>query len=191
MGDSRTLGGRWRVLSTTSPYVATGDRLTIFAGADGLELAGTSASPGSVVPWDVVEASKDWDSGTVTVELGDGTSVALRPEDGAEPLSLIAAIHEWRDEVAAIPRRSPYAEHPAGPNRLLVVYPSGDTGEELDPGAFLEAVAADARWRAEHGWTLVSLVGLPVRHAGAKDLFSVAGSGYTTKAAMGGLYARS
>lgn len=191
MGDPRTLGGRWRVLSTTSPYVATGDRLTIYAGADGLELAGTSAAPGSVVPWDVVEASKDWDSGTVTVALGDGTAVALRPEDGAEPLSLIAAIHDWRDERPSLRRRSPYSEHPAGPNRLLVVYPSGDTGEEIDPGAFLEAVAADARLRAEDGWTLVSLVGLPLRHAGVMAVFSAAGSGYATKAAIGGLYARS
>ena len=45
--------------------------------------------------------------------------------------------------------------------------------------------------RNRKGWKgIVSLVALPVRHAGVK-MFGVEGSGYTTKAAMAGLYARS
>jgi hypothetical protein len=187
MAEARTLGGRWRVIATAIPYLAAGDRITLVAGPDGLELAGGAGSPGSVVPWNAVEASAAWDTGFVTIDLGDGTSVALRPEDGAEAPALLAAIREWRDSPAAT-RRSPFAAHAAGPDRVLVVYPSGDVGDEIDPTAFLGAVAADAQLRAEQGWTLVSLVALPLRHAGT--VFGQDGSGYATKAAIGGLYAR-
>lgn len=190
MGESRHLEGRWRVAVTTSPSIRNDTVLSLTAHPDGLEL-GADGADGRMVPWGLAAASVDPLSELVTLELGAGTSVAVWPIDGADPQALIAAIRDGQAVEATTGRRhSMFREHPAGPDRILVVYPSGDTGEEIDADAFLAAVAADAELRAANGWTLVSLVALPVRHAGVK-MFGVEGSGYTTKAAVGGLYARS
>jgi hypothetical protein len=190
MGESRHLEGRWRVAVTTSPSIRNDTLLSLTAHPDGLEL-GADDADGRIVPWGLAAASVDPLSGLVTLELGAGTSVAVWPVEGADPQALVAAVRDGRAAEAATGRRhSTFGEHPAGPDRVLVIYPSGDTGEEIDADTFLAAVAADAELRAANGWTLVSLVALPVRHAGVK-MFGVEGSGYTTKAAMGGLYARS
>ena len=62
---------------------------------------------------------------------------------------------------------------------------------ELDPAtmAWTElGTAGKADFNAEEGWTLVSLVGLPLRQGGVA--FGLEGASITTKAMLGGLYAR-
>jgi hypothetical protein len=78
-------------------------------------------------------------------------------------------------------------EFPAGPGRSLVVYGSGDFGIEVDPFLFFGQVAADAAARAERGQAIVSMVGLPLRHAGVG--FGREGSGFETKSCVAVLYA--
>ena len=188
MGEPSRLDGRWRVAVTTSPTIATGSEVSLHAHDDGLEVV--DGVVGTMAPWGLVEAAVDPLNGLVTLELGGGSSLALWPIEGAAAQQLLAAIRAGRaTEASTGRRRSPYRELPAGPDRILVLYPSGDSGEELAAEAYLAAIAADAGFRAEDGWTLVSLVALPLRHAGVK-MFGTQGSGYTTKAAMGGLYAR-
>ena len=190
MGEPRPLDGRWRVAVTTSPDVDTGSEVSLAAHADGLGII-PEGGPGTFAPWGVTEAAVDPFNGLVALDLGGGRSLALWPVEGADVRQLLEAIRDGRATAAATGRRrSPYREMPAGPDRVLVVYPSGDSGEEVAAEAYLAAIAADAEFRAADGWTLVSLVALPLRHAGVK-MFGVEGSGYTTKAAMGGLYARS
>jgi hypothetical protein len=90
---------------------------------------------------------------------------------------------------AQVDSRSPFETLLAGPDRVIVPYPSGDDGGELDGTRYLAAIADDARLRADEGWTLISLVALPLRQGGVA--FGLQGSGITTKAVVGGLYARS
>jgi hypothetical protein len=78
-------------------------------------------------------------------------------------------------------------EFAAGPGRLLVVHRSLDSGDEIDPFVLFGEIAADAEQRAERGQSIVSMVGLPLRHAGAA--FGREGSGYETKGCVAVLYA--
>jgi hypothetical protein len=189
MGEPRRLDGRWRVAVTTIPTIETGSEVELNAAEDGLEVV--DGGLGTMAPWGMVDASLDPLNGLVTLELGGGGSLALWPLEGADPDRLVGAIRVGRaTEASTGRRRSPFRELPAGPDRIIVVYPSGDTGDELDAAALLAAIAADAGFRAADGWSLVSLVALPLRHAGVKA-FGVQGSGYATKAAVGGLYSRS
>jgi hypothetical protein len=190
MGEPRRLDGRWRVAVTTSPDVDTGRQVSLTAHNDGLAIS-PEGGPGTFAPWGVTAADVDPFNGLITLDLGGGRSLALWPVEGADARQLLDAIRDGRAaEAATGHRRSPYQEMQAGPDRVLVIYHSGDTGDEVAADAYLAAIAADAEIRAADGWTLVSLVALPLRHAGVKA-FGVQGSGYTTKAAMGGLYARS
>jgi hypothetical protein len=190
MAEPRGLDGRWSVAVTTNPGIANGSEVALVAREDGLEVV-AGDGPGQVSPWGAVDAAVDPLNGLVILELGRGRSLALWPGEGADPRQQLEAIHTGRETESAVGRRrSLYQELPAGPDRILVVYPSGDTGDELDADVIYAAVAEDARVRAEGGWTLVSLVALPLRHAGVK-LWGTEGSGYATKAALGGLYARS
>ena len=84
--------------------------------------------------------------------------------------------------------RSRFETLPAGPDRVIVPYHSGDNGGELDGTAYLAAIAEDARLRADAGWQLHSLVALPLRQGGV--VLGLDGSGITTKAIIGGLYAK-
>jgi hypothetical protein len=91
-----------------------------------------------------------------------------------------AAVETWRDVVEIV-------ELPAGPDQVLVVYRSADTGNELDPTAIFGAVAADAAARASRGEWIVTIAVMPLRHAG--QVFSEA-SGYETKDAIAVVYGR-
>jgi len=70
-------------------------------------------------------------------------------------------------------------EHPAGDNQVIVTYVSDDTGEEVDPSAIAEEIAADAEQRAAHGYRIVAMAGMPLRHSAVA--FGRDGSGYNTK----------
>jgi hypothetical protein len=73
-------------------------------------------------------------------------------------------------------------EHDAGNGQVIVTYTSDDTGNEVDPSALAEEIAADARQRATAGMRLVAMAGIPLRHAAVE--FGREGSGYNTKEAV-------
>jgi hypothetical protein len=80
------------------------------------------------------------------------------------------------------------SEFSAGPNQTIVVYSSGDTGEEIDPTQLYGEIAADAERRAAEGWRIVSTAAVPLRHAGT--FMGLEGSGFETKACVAVVYAR-
>ena len=79
-------------------------------------------------------------------------------------------------------------EFAAGPNQSIVVYSSGDSGNEVDPAGLYGAIAQDAERRAAEGWRIVSTAAVPVRHAGA--FMGREGSGYETKASVAVIYGK-
>lgn len=79
-------------------------------------------------------------------------------------------------------------EFSAGPDQLIVVYTSMDTGEEVDPPALFAAIAKDAGRRARDGWRIVSTADVPTRHSQA--FLAREGSGYTTKTSIAVIYGR-
>ena len=79
-------------------------------------------------------------------------------------------------------------EYPAGPDHVIVVYQPPDLGMEIDPANLMGWVAADARERAKNGLRMLSIMSIPMRHAGTA--FGNDGSGYQTKVAVTVLYER-
>jgi hypothetical protein len=79
------------------------------------------------------------------------------------------------------------SEFSAGPNQMIVVYVSSDTGTEVDPAALYGEIAQDAARRAESGHRIVSMAAVPVRHTGA--FLARQGSGYESKIAVAVIYA--
>jgi hypothetical protein len=73
-----------------------------------------------------------------------------------------------------------------GSGQTMVIYVSDDTGGELvAPDVFAE-VGRDATARAQRGLRIVSMVSIPLRHAGA--VLGREGSGYETKVAIAVVY---
>jgi hypothetical protein len=182
MGEQR-VDGSWRVVQSTDPSIrrATTARLAITD--DGLRLWIEGAGSYEIA-WSVGTVATA-SNGQTVLGTGHGT-VWLEPQAGADPTALAAAVASRRD---AAPSTPAHPEFPAGDGQLLVLYRGADDGSEVDPAHLLAVIADDASRRSADGWHLVSMVGLPLRHAGQK-LFGVDGSGYTTKAAIGCLYAR-
>jgi hypothetical protein len=81
------------------------------------------------------------------------------------------------------------AELSAGPDHVIVVYRSEDTGTEIDAVSIFRAIAADAKARAESGLRILSMTSMPLRHAGTA--WGNDGSGYQTSVAVAVLYERS
>jgi hypothetical protein len=79
-------------------------------------------------------------------------------------------------------------EFNAGPNQTIVLYSSGDTGAELDPGVLYRQIATDAELRAVGGWRIVSIAEIPLRHGGT--FMGLEGAGFETKASVAVVYAR-
>lgn len=79
-------------------------------------------------------------------------------------------------------------EYSAGPDHVVVVYQPPDIGTEIDPANFMGWIAADARDRAKEGLRMLSIMSMPLRHAGTA--FGNDGSGYLTKVAVTVLYER-
>lgn len=80
-------------------------------------------------------------------------------------------------------------EFAAGPDQTIVVYDSGDTGEEIDPFGMFELIARDAARRAASGWRIASTAEVSTRHSQA--FLAREGSGYTTRTAVAVVYGRS
>ena len=76
----------------------------------------------------------------------------------------------------------------ACPDHVIVLYRPQDIGGEVDSLSIFSAIAADARARASAGLRILSMTGMPLRHAGTA--FGNDGSGYQTKAAIAVLYER-
>jgi hypothetical protein len=179
-----TINGLWTVASTTDSIFAAGMTVTFTARSDGLAIESLEGT-GSVTPWQVVRHTVSADGQSV-VDTAGGT-IRLRPIGDARASDIGIAIAARREAGEAPRTSSPYPEFAAGEGQVLVLYRSGDTGDELDPAELLAAIAADAALRLETGWRMTSMVTLPLRHAGQKA-FAVEGSGYTTKAVFGVLY---
>jgi hypothetical protein len=79
-------------------------------------------------------------------------------------------------------------ELPAGDGQTIVVYEPLDTSVEVDPVAIFDWVAGDAAGRAAHGWRLVSLDTMSLRHSAL--FMGREGSGYESKVAVICLYSR-
>ncbi len=179
-----TINGFWRVASTTDSIYAVGMTVTFTARPDGLAIESLEGT-GSVTPWRTVRHTVSADGRSV-IETAGGT-LRLDPVGDAQASDIGIAIASRRVPGQESRTSSPYPEFPAGDGQALVLYRSGDTGDELDPAALLAAIASDAAMRAETGWRMTSMMTLPLRHAGQK-VFGADGSGYTTKAAFGVLY---
>ena len=82
----------------------------------------------------------------------------------------------------------PGTEFEAGPNQTIVVYTPPDTGNEVDPEAVFEGIAADASYRAANGWRIVSTAAMPTRHAGT--FLGLDGGGFETKMSVVVVYAK-
>ncbi len=179
------IAGTWSVTSSTDSRFAKGARLEFIDTPGGLVIA-VQGGPSITVRWSAAEFDGGPESqGAVFTGVG---TIWVKPLEGAYTADLAQAVEGRRAQ--ALPQGGPsvdYREYPAGEGQLLVLYEPFDTGDEVDPGALLAGIAADSARRAVACWRLVSLVGLPLRHAGVK-LFGVEGSGYTTKAAVGALY---
>lgn len=178
------IDGLWTIASTTDSIFAAGMTVTFAARSDGLAIESLEGT-GSVTPWRIVRHTVSADGQSVIDTVG-GT-IRLTPVGDARASDIGIAIASRREAGEAPRTSSPYPEFGAGEGQVLVLYRSGDTGDELDPAALLAAIAADAALRLETGWRMTSMVTLPLRHAGQKA-FAAEGSGYTTKAAFGVLY---
>jgi hypothetical protein len=81
-------------------------------------------------------------------------------------------------------------EYAAGPNQLIVVYVSEDTGEMIDVDEVWASIAADAQARAAQGWRIVSTAGVPMRQMGtAGNILLQSGGQYATQATIAIVYA--
>jgi hypothetical protein len=178
-----TINGLWRVASSTDSTFARGMTVTFSVQPDGLAIESLEGT-GSVTPWRMIRHTVAPDGQSI-IDTAGGT-LRVDPTGDARTSDIAIAIASRRER-GQEPRVSPHPSFPAGDGQVLVLYGSGDTGDELDPAALLGAVAADAAMRAETGWRMVSMVALPLRHGG--EPFGLAGSGFTTKAALGALYA--
>ena len=183
MSDQQ-LSGTWRVAQSTEPGIRRGATVRIGASEAGLRISAEGGG-GVDVPWSAARLATA-SNGQVVIDTGRGT-VWADPQAGASPAPLAEAYASYRSAPASA--AIAYPEYPAGEGRLLVLYLSDDDGSEVDPAELLARMGADAASRAAGGWRLESMAGLPLRHAGQK-MFGVEGSGYTTKAAIGCLYAR-
>lgn len=80
-------------------------------------------------------------------------------------------------------------EFDAGGGQSIVVYTSGDIGEEIDPSELFAVIAADSVERAAAGEHIVSMTSTALRHTQA--MMAREGSGYQSKFAVAVVFARS
>jgi hypothetical protein len=79
----------------------------------------------------------------------------------------------------------------AGPDQLIVVYVSDDTGGMIDVDAAWASIARDAADRAAQGWRIVSTAGVPMRQMGtAANILFQSGGQFATQASIAIVYAR-
>jgi hypothetical protein len=89
-------------------------------------------------------------------------------------------------------QRMSMQDYEAGPNQVIVVYVSEDTGEMIDVDETWASIARDAQDRAAQGWHIVSTAGVPMRQMGtAGNILFQSGGQYATQAAIAIVYARS
>lgn len=180
--DGERIGGTWRIVQSTDPLIQKGVSCRFAIVADGLELSVDGAASYEI-PWGSASVSAA-SNGQTVVDTGRGT-VWVDPQGGADPQQFAAAVAAKR---IAAPVTVGHEAFEAGDGQLLVLYRGSDDGSEVDPALLFKLVSADAATRAGDGWRLVSMVGLPLRHGG--QVFGLQGGGFTTKVAMGCLYAR-
>ena len=81
-------------------------------------------------------------------------------------------------------------EIPAGDDQLIVVFVNQDTAQMVDPSAFAQALADDAKARRPNGWRLVSVSSLPMRQTGtAGNVLFQSGGQYATQEGLLAVYA--
>jgi hypothetical protein len=81
-------------------------------------------------------------------------------------------------------------EIPAGDDQLIVVFVNQDTAQMVDPSAFAQALADDAKARRPNGWRLVSVTSLPMRQTGtAGNVLFQSGGQYATQEGLLAVYA--
>lgn len=178
--DGERINGSWRIAGSTDAAIIKGTTAHLVIVPDGLQIRIDGAASYEI-PWRVATL-KTAISGQTVITTGHG-QVWIDPGPGANAAELADAFNgNYVDEPA-----NRYEEFEAGSGQVLVLYRGADDGNEVDPAPLLAAIAADAAERASQGWRLASMVGLPLRHAGQK-MFGIEGSGYTTKAAIAGLY---
>ena len=73
-------------------------------------------------------------------------------------------------------------EYLAGHGQVVVAYVGEDTGDEVDPAALAQEIAADGARREATGLRIVAMAGLSMRHSAVA--FGREGSGFTTKSAV-------
>ncbi len=82
-------------------------------------------------------------------------------------------------------------ERPAGPDQLIVLYLTPDTGAQVDPAVMYAAVAEDAAIRAGAGWRIISTDSLSYRQMGtAGNILFQSGGQYSTQAAVSVVFER-
>jgi len=78
----------------------------------------------------------------------------------------------------------------AGDDQLIVVFVNQDTSQMVDPTAFAQALADDAKARRPNGWRLVSVSSLPMRQTGtAGNVLFQSGGQYATQEGLLAVYA--
>ena len=81
-------------------------------------------------------------------------------------------------------------EIPAGDDQLIVVFVNQDTAQMVDPSAFAQALADDAKARRPNGWRLVAVTSLPMRQTGtAGNVLFQSGGQYATQEGLLAVYA--
>jgi hypothetical protein len=178
------IDGTWRVTGSTDGRFRRDARVSFTDSPEGLRIR-VAGGPEVTVRWSTAEYDGGPDSQGA---LATGAGVIwLAPEPGAFDADLAQAVEGRRP--AGGPPPLDHRDFPAGDGQVLVLYQPLDSGDEIDPEPLLAAVATDAAQRSAEGWSMSSIMGMPLRHAGVK-LLGVEGSGYTTKAALGVLYLR-
>jgi len=82
-------------------------------------------------------------------------------------------------------------ERPAGPDQLIVMYVTPDTGAQVDPAVIYAAVAEDAAARASAGWRIVSTDSISFRQMGtAGNILFQSGGQFSTQAAAAVVFER-
>ena len=78
----------------------------------------------------------------------------------------------------------------AGDDQLLVLFVNQDTAQMVNPSAFAQALADDAKARRPNGWRLVSVSSLPMRQTGtAGNVLFQSGGQYATQEGLLAVYA--
>ena len=78
----------------------------------------------------------------------------------------------------------------AGDDQLLVLFVNQDTAQMVNPAAFAQALADDAKARRPKGWRLVSVSSLPMRQTGtAGNVLFQSGGQYATQEGLLAVYA--